>query len=466
MQYLSKTVTTNILSALSLNNTHNSKSTSIGINLGGSVEDNNVNNISLDYSKNKTSSKTKTLATIGTGNIQITNKEDSDTKMLNADIANNEVDIYNISSHQGLKGELDTRLLTKSGRAEIAEDAKEFGKNIQTVAQGLPEANNENAIIATIGKRLDYISNKTEGIIPSNGMNGGLLGNIPIMLGDKDINHKVIQVVTANSKYAKNDRENFMAIEQSDYFKAADEKTQEALKGKGLLVSINPVNITQENATYQNFTNGMLNKEGLAIKNAIDQTGSNVVTINYNPTHGLFGDGLESAVDKAGLGTTGIAKQTGEFINNATTARGTDGSNFAAHSQGNLIAKSGIEYKQENGGFQSRESFIDLSKINKEDRERGIPTFKGYGSPVNTEDMDAVIGKDGLKYNNKGMYTNQNDAVGEFLGNNIGENESNPDRTVLQSTKNILRLGDIGNKSPHSTYKCEPSNGDMCGDRP
>ncbi|WP_415397924.1 hypothetical protein [Sulfurimonas sp. CS5] len=42
--------------------------------------------------------------------------------MLNTDVANNEVDIYNISSHKGLKVELDTRLLTEDGRNQIAED--------------------------------------------------------------------------------------------------------------------------------------------------------------------------------------------------------------------------------------------------------------------------------------------------------------------------------------------------------
>jgi len=470
---------TETLIASSLNNRTNSKSTSLGINIGSSTSQNKnankgikggtteidgVSTIALDYSNDRTNTKTKTLATLGSGNIQIGNEEDSETRMLNRDVENNEVDIYNISSHKGLKGELDTRLLTSEGRAEIAKDAKEFGKNIQIVAQGLPEANSDNKIIAAIGKGLDYISGITGGIIPSNGENGGLLGNIPVILGDRDINHKVIQVVTADSKYAKNDRENFMAIEQTDYFKAADEKTQESLKGKGLLVSINPVTITQKNATYQNFTNGMLNKEGLAIKNAIDQTGSDIATINYNPTHGLFGDALESGVDKAGLGTTGIAKQTGEFINNVSTARGTDGSNFAAHSQGNLITKAGIEYRQDNGGFKSRDSFIDLSKATKTEQERGIPTFKGYGSPVNTKDMDDVVGEYGLKYNNKGMYTNPNDAVGEFLGNNISDNGSNPNKTIGQTLDNIYNLGT--DDSPHSTYKCDPSKGDMCGDRP
>lgn len=110
------------------------------------------------------------------------------------------------------------------------------------------------------------------------------------MLGDKDISQRVIQVVTQDSKYAKADSENFMPIESSDYYKAADIKTKNALKGKGLLVSINPVAIDKTNATYQNFTNGMLNHEALAIKNAIDQTGSDVVSINYNSIHGFLGN--------------------------------------------------------------------------------------------------------------------------------------------------------------------------------
>ena len=79
--------------------------------------------------------------------------------------------------------------------------------------------------------------------------------------------------------------------------------------------------------------------------------------------------------------------------------------------------------------------------------------------------MKGVI-KGQLNYKFTGMNTNPNDAVGELLGNNIGDNESNPDRTLLQSTQNILRLGDIGDESPHSTYKCDPSRGDICGDRP
>jgi len=455
---------TETLAVSSLNNTDNSKSTSMAAQAGGSYKNNNVNSLSLEYANNTHNSKTKTLASLGSGDIQIANKANSDTTMLNRDITNNTVDIYNISSHKGLKGELDTRFVTKDGRKAIAKDFKETGKNVQIIAKGLPEANNKNIIIASIGKGLDKLSGITGGILPSNKSNGGLLGNIPVMLGDNDINHKIIQVVTADSLYAKNNKENFMPIEKSDYYKAADKKTQNALRAKGILISKHPVTIDKANATYQNFTNGMLNDEALAIKNAIDQTASKIVTINYNPTHGFFGDALESGVDKAGLGTTGIAKQTGTFINDVTTARAKEGSNFAAHSQGNLLTKSGIEYQKEHGGFMDRSYFInDEYNINDKRRERAIPTFAGYGSPVNTKDMDDVIGVHGINYNYKGMYTKNNDAVGEFLGNNKGDNQLNPQRSIFQTGENLIKL--FGDESPHSTYDCRSNPKAMCGAR-
>jgi hypothetical protein len=113
---------TDTLNVSSLNNTSKSKSISAGANIGGSFADNNLNNVGIDFSNDTTNSKTKTLATLGNGNIQITDQENSDTKMLNSDIANNTVDIYDIESHKGLQGELDTRLLTQDGRKDIKED--------------------------------------------------------------------------------------------------------------------------------------------------------------------------------------------------------------------------------------------------------------------------------------------------------------------------------------------------------
>ncbi|WP_202776299.1 hypothetical protein, partial [Bathymodiolus azoricus thioautotrophic gill symbiont] len=168
-------LTTNSLSASSLNTTSNNKSSSIGfdialsnnnpaqtgkngntttnnINNTNNTEKNNknnktnktqnstsINNASINYTNNKHNAKTKVLATLGSGNIQIADinqsNSKSSTKLLNRDIKDTEVDIYNIASHKGLKGELDTRLLTKAGRVKIAEDIKKSGMIASAIKQ-------------------------------------------------------------------------------------------------------------------------------------------------------------------------------------------------------------------------------------------------------------------------------------------------------------------------------------------
>ncbi|VVM26814.1 hypothetical protein BSPWISOXPB_160 [uncultured Gammaproteobacteria bacterium] len=150
-------LTTNSLSASSLNTTSNSKSNSIGLNAGGNANTNSakLNRVSLDYTNNKHNSKTKVLATLGSGNIQIADidqnnskiqsnsksksksnsKSKSSTKLLNRDIKDTEVNIYNIASHKGLKGEIDTRLLTKNGRIQIAKDIKKSGMITSAIQQ-------------------------------------------------------------------------------------------------------------------------------------------------------------------------------------------------------------------------------------------------------------------------------------------------------------------------------------------
>ncbi|HEY9203757.1 MAG TPA: hemagglutinin repeat-containing protein, partial [Sulfurimonas sp.] len=127
-------LTTNTLNVSSLNNTSNSKSLSMGASIGGSYAENNLENFSMDFSKDSTNSKTKTLATIGSGDVQVTDKENSDTAMLNRDITDNEVDIYDISSHKGLHLELDMRLLSEDGRNEIAEDILKSGMIVNTIS--------------------------------------------------------------------------------------------------------------------------------------------------------------------------------------------------------------------------------------------------------------------------------------------------------------------------------------------
>ena len=222
----------------------------------------------------------------------------------------------------------------------------------------------------------------------------------------------------------------FIPIEQSDAYKMMSEEQQQ--KVTGLYISKDPVVITKDSATYQNGGNGILNNEGLATFNVLEQTGmigqyqndknkEVEVTVFYNPTRGALADSVETLVDMFG-GTTGIAKQAGEFERDVTTARGVDGSNFTNHSQFNIITYSGINWinSSDNTGakFMPQEYFIK----NNGDKS-GIPTFVSFGSPVNGKEMGDLIGKNGLGYTYMGAFTKPHDGVGELLGANNGANK-------------------------------------------
>jgi hypothetical protein len=86
---------------------------------------------------------------------------------------------------------------------------------------------------------------------------------------------------------------------------------------EGLMVSRFAVEVTADNATPQNYLGGQSNGLVESIEKGCLQTGATEFTISLNPTHGGLADTLESFVDKTfegGLLTTGIAKQTGQFV--------------------------------------------------------------------------------------------------------------------------------------------------------
>ncbi len=118
-------IKTGTLTVNALSNTTYSTATSANVGMGSTV--------SIDASADTSHSKTKTLGTIGEGSIQVANIDDSDTKLLNRDVTDNEVDIYSIESHKGLKGSLDTRFLTEQGRDQIAEDLLKSKMIVDTV---------------------------------------------------------------------------------------------------------------------------------------------------------------------------------------------------------------------------------------------------------------------------------------------------------------------------------------------
>ena len=235
---------------------------------------------------------------------------------------------------------------------------------------------------------------------------------------------------------------------------------------QGLYISKEPVTITKDNATYQNGGNGIMNDKGLATFNVLEQTGMigqyNTketkdtpveATTFYNPSRGIVADLLESAVDTVG-GTTGIAKQYGEFNVDVTTARGTKGSNITNHSQLNILLKSAINYinSSDNTGakFMPQEYFISKTELGADGKPKdGTPTYVSFGSPVSGKELGDLIGKNGLEYTYKGAFTNSGDSVGESLGGNKGVNG---EASLLDRINIFNTLKLITPSSPHSGY--------------
>jgi filamentous hemagglutinin len=295
--------------------------------------------------------------------------------------------------------------------------------------------------------------------LPSDKNDGGIIGNIPVVFGQGDINRKAIQVVSQDSQLLADNPDDFIPIEKSEYFLSLDEKQQKLLIGSNLFVSSEPVEIDESNATYQNFTNGMLNPEGLALINAMQQTGmideygninNQSVTLNYNPTHGFLGDFLESSTDTLPLWHTGIAKQTGEFVRDVTTARASQGSNFNNHSQGSTLFQSGLEYIKANGGFEDADYF-----------EGNTPTVGVYGAAVNSKSMEETVNSVGFNFTGSRTHTD------DFVGEAIGGNKENNEQADLVDRINIFNIPKLfTDDSPHSTYFCVELGKAQCDDQP
>ena len=390
----------------------------------------------------------KTMATLGKGNIKVTDLEESDElDRLNRDTTKLTKDLVSTSISSKVDATIDGRLSSKEGLKEISKEYKDLNKNMNIIASTLPDKNSDNVIAKTLGNIFEGLNYISLGIMPSKENRGGILANIPVLTGIFDNSNRQYLVVNKESdKYSEKD---FEKIQDSKFFKSLSDTDKEKFKDQqDLYISKNPYEITKKTATLQNFTNGMMNNEAEAIKNGLQQTGfwnaksgKVELTVNYNPSYGFLGDLLESAVDKFG-GTTGIAKQTGNFYNDVVGARGDAGSNFANHSQGNALAKSGIKWKVRNGGFN----------IN-----NGKHTIVSFGSPISREEMSKTIDLANSKTGNEqfvfsGSYTKKDDFVGEALG---GNSENNKDASLTDRLNILNAIKLFTDDSPHSEYICE-----------
>ena len=278
-------LSTKTLTFENLANTKSSNSTGLG--MGAGVSGNGISSVSAQLSTGTSYERTKTLATLGNGNINITDSVNSDEMdRLNRDTTNITKSLVKTSTGTSVDATLDTRMLTKEGRAQINQQYKDMDKNMNAITKTLPNAKSDNPVEAVAGTVWNTLATVSGGILPTESNHGGLLANIPIITGYDDSNFKVTG--DSGSTIA--------------YLNGQSNTLPDAIQGGNNLIGDVP---------HQNW---------------------------YNPTHGVIGDTLESATDLLlnGFGIqTGISKQVDVLQNNGVAWI------IYMHSQGNIIAKEG-----------------------------------------------------------------------------------------------------------------------------
>ncbi|MCF7360840.1 hemagglutinin repeat-containing protein [Vibrio sp. A1-b2] len=136
-------LTTNTFTFADLSNTDYNQNRSMGVSTSVGVNDGEIdstnNSTTIQYKNTSGYSKSKTLATIGQGNLTIAGSDNShDLTALNRDIEHTEKDLYTVDRKQGdFDVTVDHRLLTEEGRKAIAEDVertKRLGQAVGDVA--------------------------------------------------------------------------------------------------------------------------------------------------------------------------------------------------------------------------------------------------------------------------------------------------------------------------------------------
>ena len=490
---------TNTLSYENLSNTSYNKGSSLSIGANyqvGKKDEANKNSQdksatsgysglkSINYSNNRnlSYSLSKNLATLGSGNIEIADKENSDDlTRLNRDTTKLPKDLVNTSISSNVDASMDLRVLTKSGQKEIAKEIVDANYGLKKLSEQMPDENSNNKIVSIMGKLLVYGSMVALDIIPTSYNNGGLFGQLVGSFGGKEIASDLISVFSKNSEKYELYKDKMVKLEDSKYFKTISPEKREELKKlsyfKDLYVSKESLGIDVNTITHQNFGNGILNTPMEAIMNGLEQTGQikkdgtrlagNTIelTIKYNPTRGFFSDLLEAAQDKFSIGTSDMAKQVGSFISDVTNAaeekrkNGEDifAVNFAAHSQLNALALNAIKWGKVHGLFSHLREFVSTTK---EEKNKSPYTISSFGSPIDAEKMQETLSVVGLGL--AGTFSNKGDFVAEGLGGNKDVNKK-ADVVDRINVLNIPKLFMDG--SPHSSYVCQDyeKGGARCG---
>lgn len=195
------------------------------------------------------------------------------------------------------------------------------------------------------------------------------------------------------------------------------------------------------------FTNGINNSLDEALVNGAMQSGKESFILNYNPTHGIVGDLLESVWDAVlgGVVRSGSARNTSEFLQQGIDA-GIVLSPYG-HSQGGLItwrAIEGLDFaggkNPEVGSIQLSGAPVDAVKFHEDAMKAGFEKELNHVFQINRPDEKII-----------GIFP-KTDTVSDLVGLNMRYSEDPVARTIGA----ILSFGTLfGENSPHSNYLCQ-----------
>lgn len=488
--------------------------TSVGAGVGSNDGAPSLN--SVEYTNNTKDKEQITRATIGsgtvntqtttgrlnrdTGNIQeITKEKSSNTELY---VSNRTLDL--VSDPTGEIEKLGQKLddvglaALKEIRSNLPTAEGKKDKEGNPIREDGTEKNAlENFIDETLGKGIDILGDKSSGIVPSVGNEGGYITQIATQLTGDNRNQIIVKDESKlqalglikrdpNNLDANWDYEQYITEKGEIIYRTNPNKAVRIDEdSSNHAIDAYKINITSADierlGLHHVFTNGMANSNDEAINNQQSQQGNADAILNYNPSHGGIADMIQNIQDSAavtlGIGNlgTGSARQTGGTINHVTQAN--DGTAVAsAHSQGTMMTQNGMDIYQE-----------DLAHtVQNNANARFLVQYSG--SPVNVEDgadlvMDIYGGEENINNrfdNEEGInnvyrsHTNPGDPVSVFLGGNsagVNNQESYIDNLMYSITRGVPTIANgtgikdkngnyIKDPSPHSGYPCVIGCGD------
>ena len=423
------------------------------VGAGSGSNDNAPSLNSVEYTNNTSDKEQSTRATIGSGTIntqtttgvlnrdisniqEITRDEESNTEIYVSDRSLTLLDdpdaaIENLGDKLkdvGLTSLNEIRSNLPTSEGKIDKDGNPIGED------GTKKNIIENFIDDTLGVGLDYLGDKSSGVVPSVGNEGGYITQIATQLTGDNRNQIIVkdksklEVLNLTERDPKNPDANW------DYEQYTTEKGEVAYRtnpnktvridedSSNLAMDDYKIKITSEDieslGLHHVFTNGMANSNDEAINNQQSQQGNADAILNYNPSHGGVADMIQNIQDdiavSLGVGNlgTGSARQTGETINQVTQAN--DGTAVAsAHSQGTLMTQNGLDIYQKALADSVQKNFDARFLVQYSGSPVGGKKGRNlvrdiYGNRANDKDFDIN--------NVYRSHTNPGDPVSIFLG--------------------------------------------------